>query len=297
MMAEFSQPERIRELIAGYVLGNLSPEEAAEFQQLLAENPELATECDRLRSVLELMPYTLPQVQPPPQLRSTILEAATRDANQIVPRLKLLRLRWSFAVGTVAALLAIALGLDNYRLRQNLTALQAQLSQQQSTLADNTSGEMAIAPEIILANNWDGLSELVEDHIRSVTRSGGPVDVRANELIELTERFQGQVALPSPLPQLVQEGSKLLGGSLCNLAKTRGVRFTYEVGAGQRISFYQLPRPEKSLFPHSGSGRLYISQPEQPGIVIWEDRRFLYAIVAQMPSEQLKQVASQIRKI
>ena len=296
-MAEFSQPERIRELIAGYVLGNLSPEEATEFQQLLAENSELATECDRLRSVLELIPYALPQVEPPPQLRSAILEAATRDANQIVPRLKLLRLRWSFAVGTVAALLAIALGLDNYRLRQNLSALQAQLSQQQSTLTDNTSGEMAIAPEIILANNWDGLSELVEDHIRSVTRSSGPVDVRGTELAELTERFQTQVALPSPLPQLVQEGSKLLGGSLCNLAKTRGVRFTYEVGAGQRISFYQLPRPEKSLFPHSGSGRLYISQPEQPGIVIWEDQRFLYAIVAQMSSEQLKQVTSQIRKI
>ena len=41
--------------------------------------------------------------------------------------------------------------LNNYRLRQNLSALQAQLSQQQSTLADNTFGEMAIAQELFIS--------------------------------------------------------------------------------------------------------------------------------------------------
>ncbi|MGK7878058.1 MAG: hypothetical protein AB4426_33555 [Xenococcaceae cyanobacterium] len=296
-MAEPSQPERIQELIAGYVLGNLSPEEAEEFQQLLTDNPELARESDRLQSVLELMPYALTQIAPPQQLRSAILENATNNDNQNVHRIKPFRLRWGSVVGTLAALLAIALGLDNYRLRHNLITVQAQLSQQQSTFTDNTSGKMAITSEVILANNWDGLSELVEDHIRSVTRSSGPVDVQLTEPTQLAKRFQPQVTLPSPLPQFVQEGSKLLGGSLCELDKTKGVRFTYEIGSGQTISFYQLPRPEKPSFPHSGSGHLYISQPQEPGIVFWEDERFLYAIVARMTPEQLKELASQIRRI
>jgi len=47
-------PERLEELIAGYVLGNLSPEEAEELRRLVAEHP---AEVHRLQEVLELMPY------------------------------------------------------------------------------------------------------------------------------------------------------------------------------------------------------------------------------------------------
>jgi anti-sigma-K factor RskA len=43
-MDNFSSDERIQNLASGYVLGNLSPEEAEEFQQLLAENPEIIAE-------------------------------------------------------------------------------------------------------------------------------------------------------------------------------------------------------------------------------------------------------------
>lgn len=128
-------PERLEELMAGYVLGNLSPEEAEELRLLLTEHPELATEVHRLQEVLEVMPYALPEVAPPPHLRSTLLEAASADSIAVASprasqnpnsvargrgRLRGSPLVWSSIIGSVAAIVAIALGLDNYRIKQQV---------------------------------------------------------------------------------------------------------------------------------------------------------------------------------
>jgi len=141
-------PERLEELMAGYVLGNLSPEEAEELTRLLTENPELATEVTYLQEVLEVMPYALPNIAPPPHLYSAILKVAT-SAKIAVPnstvsehpnslpqkKLKQFPVRWSLVVGSVAALLAIAVGLDNYRLRQQVTTLLAEVVRQKDAIA------------------------------------------------------------------------------------------------------------------------------------------------------------------
>ncbi|HBL60426.1 MAG TPA: hypothetical protein DDZ80_18795, partial [Cyanobacteria bacterium UBA8803] len=108
----------LEELMAGYVLDNLSPEEAEEFERLLAQNPQLVTEVNRLQEVLEVLPYALPEVEPPPHLREAILNAAA-DLNRQARR-KWSRLPWGQIMGSAAALFALALGLDNYRLRQAL---------------------------------------------------------------------------------------------------------------------------------------------------------------------------------
>lgn len=112
-------PEHLEELMAGYVLGNLAPEEAEEFRQLLAERPQLATEVNRLHEALELLPYALPEVELPPHLRSSILDTVQADINRNPVR-RWSRLPWSKIVGGVAALFALAIGIDNYRLRQEL---------------------------------------------------------------------------------------------------------------------------------------------------------------------------------
>ncbi|MBE9129696.1 MULTISPECIES: hypothetical protein [unclassified Coleofasciculus] len=55
-MTNPSLPERHEELMAGYVLGDLDVEEAAEFERLLAYNSELATEVGRLdRQYMQLI--------------------------------------------------------------------------------------------------------------------------------------------------------------------------------------------------------------------------------------------------
>ncbi len=120
-----SFPERVEELMTGYVLGNLSPEEAEEFERLLAENPQLATEVNLWQEAFELLPYALPEVEPPPHLYSAILNAVQAETKR-EPVRKWSRLPWSKIAGSVAALLALALGLDNYRLRQELKIAQAQ---------------------------------------------------------------------------------------------------------------------------------------------------------------------------
>ncbi|HEY9709052.1 MAG TPA: hypothetical protein V6D48_12695 [Oculatellaceae cyanobacterium] len=75
-------PEQVEELIIGYVLGNLTPEEAEKFRPLLAKNPQLATQVNLWQEALELLPYALPEVEPPPHLRSAILSAACANSNR-----------------------------------------------------------------------------------------------------------------------------------------------------------------------------------------------------------------------
>ncbi len=69
------------DLAAGYVLDDLSPEEAARLRQALAENPTVSQEIKSFEETLSLLPYGLPTVEPAADLKSKILSAASRSAN------------------------------------------------------------------------------------------------------------------------------------------------------------------------------------------------------------------------
>ena len=115
-MCESSTPQNLEDLTVGYVLGNLCPNEAEEFQQILAENPQLHQDIARWQEVLGLLPYA--QVQAPPtHLRNAIL-AAIEAPLDIAPVSKPLVLPWAKIVAGTAASIALALGLDGYNLRQ-----------------------------------------------------------------------------------------------------------------------------------------------------------------------------------
>lgn len=118
-MSASPTPEHLEELMAGYVLGNLCSEEAEEFSKLLTENPEIIQEVNRLQEVLGLLPYALPQVSPLHHLRSAIVEAVNTPV-KTNPIRKLPTLGWSKVVGSVVAVFALALGINNYSLRQEL---------------------------------------------------------------------------------------------------------------------------------------------------------------------------------
>lgn len=120
-MFGFPSPEHLEELIAGYVLGNLCSEEAEEFKQLLAEKPELSQQVHQLEEVLGLLPYALPEISPPQHLRSAIVEAVHGPVNPRVVQ-KQFVLPWSKIIASIAAIVSLALGIDSYRLRQELSS-------------------------------------------------------------------------------------------------------------------------------------------------------------------------------
>jgi anti-sigma-K factor RskA len=123
-------------LIAGYVLGDLDPEEAGEFAQLLAENPAIAAEVAQMQKALEIT-HAPPEIAPPVPLRAAILNAAitpeplAQPAPSISPATappsrerRRSQFPWGRALGSAAAVMLVALGISNYALWQRLQAVQ-----------------------------------------------------------------------------------------------------------------------------------------------------------------------------
>ncbi|MEB3180410.1 MAG: anti-sigma factor [Nostocaceae cyanobacterium] len=128
--------EHIKNLAAGFVVDDLTPEEAEEFRLLLNEHPELISEVEDLQEVLRQVLDGFIEVEPPADLLPKILsqaEASTQQVNvndiQITQPNKLLRpktsRRWTKIASSIAALFVAILGVDNYRLRQNLSVVTA----------------------------------------------------------------------------------------------------------------------------------------------------------------------------
>lgn len=117
-MIDSLDPDALEEMMTRYVLGDLSQDQAKEFELDVAANPGLAAEVIRLRQALYLLPYAA-AVAPPAHLRLRVLRAARTARTQSATRSDS-RFYWSRIVGSVAAALAIILGWDNYRLRQEL---------------------------------------------------------------------------------------------------------------------------------------------------------------------------------
>ncbi len=127
-------PKSLEELIAGYALDNLNHEEAEELRQLLKEYPEFSTEVHQLQEVLGLIPYALPEVTTPQHLREALLQSANAEVkSNLAPK------RSAFIgrkiAGSIAALLVLILGLDDYQTRQNLSTMQAEVSRQTDVIA------------------------------------------------------------------------------------------------------------------------------------------------------------------
>lgn len=111
--------EHLQLLIAGYILGNLNAEEVAEFEQLLADDPAIATKLAEMQETLELA-YNPVEVLPPPHLRTLILES-TASPLVSAPSPSF---RWKRVIGVAAAAAIVALGINNYRLWNTLQVVQ-----------------------------------------------------------------------------------------------------------------------------------------------------------------------------
>ncbi|TVP61952.1 MAG: anti-sigma factor [Nodularia sp. (in: Bacteria)] len=118
-------PEYMKNLAAGFVVDDLTPEEMAEFRLLLDQHPELIAEVEDLQEVLRQVVDGFTEVEAPANLLPKILEQATevkRNSPGVATRTSQ---RWIKMAGSIAALFVVVLGVDNYRLRQNLGVVTA----------------------------------------------------------------------------------------------------------------------------------------------------------------------------
>lgn len=160
-------PDCEQQLIAGYVLGDLSSTEAALFEEILAAKPELAQQIAELQQALTLT-YEFPEILPPRELRTKILAAHERSrTTQIHSHPDLManisfilstKFPWGKVLGAVAAAAVMGLSVANYRLWQTLqqTSLEAPESQQLVYTLQSTE-EATAGAKVNLAVNPDKL--------------------------------------------------------------------------------------------------------------------------------------------
>ena len=137
--------ENIEALLAGYVLGDLSPEEAERVQQHLASHPELQAEVSSLQTTLSLLPLSLSEKSPPKNLRSQILEAAETpsSSSNVLPfnpqprqnKFSRKQKSWLGLATSIAAVFIAGLGWQNYNLTQQLATAERNTSQSQQEIA------------------------------------------------------------------------------------------------------------------------------------------------------------------
>ncbi len=122
--------QKLDEILAGYVLGNLDEGELAWLNQELAANPQLREKINQLEATLTLMPYSLPEDVPNSHLRDKIL-ARVRPKYHKVKSFN--RLIW--IISAVTAFSTLWLGINNYSLRKQIAVQNDRLQQHQELIA------------------------------------------------------------------------------------------------------------------------------------------------------------------
>src|SRR5262245_38625890 len=151
--------ESLRESSGLYVLGALGAEERKAFEQHLASCAECAAEVRSLAAVAETLPYAVPQVDPPSDLRRRVLAAATGEAarrsttvvtmpppRQQAPPDVSARAAWLSLAASLAVL--VGMGLYSYTLRDRVGALEAELRDTVNRL--NRSEQQVAAATMVL---------------------------------------------------------------------------------------------------------------------------------------------------
>jgi anti-sigma factor RsiW len=220
-MAGSIPSEQLQLLIAGYVLGDLDPEEATEFERLLADNPAIANEVARFQQTLELA-YAPPEESPPAHLRSNILDAyrmARQDSEQqtATSRPRRPTISWGRLGGAVAAALIVGLSINNYRLWRALQATRIERAELQTLVyaltTTDTSGDatasIVVNPNTLEATiQVENLPPLPPDQVYvlwTVLQQGAPFTVDEKGAI-LTDVFQvdeqGEIVQTVPVPRV-----------------------------------------------------------------------------------------------
>ncbi|MGQ9837926.1 MAG: anti-sigma factor domain-containing protein [Cyanobacteriota bacterium] len=156
--------------LAGYLLGDLLPEEARALEERLQQDSRLAAELHAFQEALNLLPYGLPGVIPPAGLRDQVLAEVGLAKSPLpfqsaLPALPASQFKaWWRWLASLMAVALVLLGLDNWRLRQALQLAQlesvqelANLLQQPGSRLVNLQGEAGVANLLFQVGEWQNL--------------------------------------------------------------------------------------------------------------------------------------------
>ncbi|BBC22602.1 anti-sigma factor domain-containing protein [Pseudanabaena sp. ABRG5-3] len=246
-MSQLNYPHEWEELLAGYVLGDLTTEEVTQMQQLILEHPEIIQEIDRLQETLALLPLSLNASHPAPNLRDRIAAAAIPVAEQftndladsldplidpLAPDAKQVSRRQNFwkllgiGLGSIGAIAIIGLGLDNYQMRQQIATNQIELQKYKQAIAllqaaDNrmislkgmgaipaATGSVMIAPmEKTAMINIQNLMPIPQENSY---RLWAIVDGKKIDCAQFRPDAQGNVFLKVPLGSALKQSNTLI---------------------------------------------------------------------------------------
>ncbi len=131
--------DSIYELLAGYVCGDLDPDELQQCRQLLIDQPELEAEIAAIESSLSLVINAFSAADPPPMLRQNLLQAVAQSQSQSQAVISMAKWRqgspqnWQWLANGVAAALVVGLGWHSFQLQQQLASTQTLLTAFQSS--------------------------------------------------------------------------------------------------------------------------------------------------------------------
>jgi Anti-sigma-K factor rskA len=152
------------ELLAGYVLGELTPAEIIAVEEYLATDPAAQAELSQLQNTLALVPMGLTgdAMEPPAQLRDRILLIGQPAINNATaPRRR--QLLWVIGTAMIAAM--SGLGWNNYRLDQQLQLAKQEISNQQATFAQ-TKNRLQLAQQEV--NNQQAMLAQADNRLLSI---------------------------------------------------------------------------------------------------------------------------------
>ncbi len=210
-------PDQWEELLAGYVLGDLSSEDAIRVHQYLEEHPEKMAEIQQLQAAIALTALALPEASPPDSLKTRLLQSAQNTPQtfvtpQTAPRSRRWQRQWIVAGGIAASLIA-ALSIMNSSLSRQLAIAQQevrQLKAEQQRIAAMEQDMKQYQEAIALLHQPNNRLMALNSMGKSVSTSGSLVIVPSRNTAVLT--LQNLPTLP-PIQRYqlwaVKDGKKM----------------------------------------------------------------------------------------
>jgi anti-sigma-K factor RskA len=208
-------------LLAGYAMGDLTPEEMVRVETLLSQRPELIAEVEKLQATLDLIPLTFSNASVPNSLRDRLIFDARSNINSSPQKPWWQpQLIWG-TLGTAAAAAIAVLGWHNYQLSLKLAAYETELKNYQQTIAllsqpnnhflplkgmspkSSSSGSLLIASEqnkgVLTIQNLPSLPQ------ERIYRLWAEVNGRKFYCAQFMPDAKGKVLIQVPLEKLMEK--------------------------------------------------------------------------------------------